>query len=78
MSPECDRPLVTFNGSVEGEVGGTCGLRAWAAGPGQQVLSFSLFGKDPEYWQSLDKFLPEVRHASLTHHKLLSVKEIAV
>nr|XP_045587714.1 uncharacterized protein LOC123749642 [Procambarus clarkii] len=46
-------------GSV-GVVGGTCGRRAWAAGDGQRVVSFSLYGDNPEYWLGLNDTLQRV------------------
>ncbi|XP_071536739.1 uncharacterized protein [Panulirus ornatus] len=41
-------------------VGGTCGRRSWAVGDGQRVVSFSLYGDNPEYWRGLDDILSQV------------------
>ncbi|KAG0716038.1 hypothetical protein GWK47_010547 [Chionoecetes opilio] len=57
---DCRAPLVTFKNLTRNEVGGTCGRRSWTAGDGQRMLSFSLFGNNPEYWKGLEKILPEV------------------
>ncbi|XP_071536832.1 uncharacterized protein [Panulirus ornatus] len=43
------------------DVGGTCGRRAWAAGVGQQVVAFSLYGENPDYWHGLHQILSKVR-----------------
>lgn len=40
---------------------GACGLRAWAAGEGQRVISFSLYGNDVKYWKAFEKNLDSVR-----------------
>ncbi|XP_069975263.1 uncharacterized protein, partial [Penaeus vannamei] len=38
-------------------VGGSCGRRAWAAGGGQRVISYSLFGNNSKYWNGLEDIL---------------------
>ncbi|KAG7163831.1 hypothetical protein Hamer_G019100 [Homarus americanus] len=57
--PETSSSPVSLNFSSAG-VGGTCGRRAWAAGGGQRVVSFSLYGDNPEYWVGLDDILSQV------------------
>ncbi|XP_050715764.1 uncharacterized protein LOC126998320 [Eriocheir sinensis] len=59
-SQACGNPSVTFRSLFRDEAGGTCGPRARAAGDGQRVISFSLFGNDSEYWKGLGQILPEV------------------
>nr|XP_027215802.1 uncharacterized protein LOC113808569 [Penaeus vannamei] len=39
------------------DAGGACGRRAWLAGGGQKVISFSLFGNDPLYWRAFGRNL---------------------
>ncbi|XP_068206501.1 uncharacterized protein [Palaemon carinicauda] len=41
---------------------GTCGRRAAADGDNQKVISFSLYGKDPEYWNGLPEILSDAKH----------------
>ncbi|KAG7159088.1 uncharacterized protein LOC121877937 isoform X2 [Homarus americanus] len=54
--PDVDVPFDPLDG-----VGGTCGRRAWEAGDGQHVLSFSLYGDKRNYWRGLDSLLKKVR-----------------
>ncbi|XP_047479827.1 uncharacterized protein LOC125032611 [Penaeus chinensis] len=37
------------------DAGGACGLRAWAAGEGRRVISFSLYGNDARFWKAFRK-----------------------
>ncbi|XP_069161040.1 uncharacterized protein [Procambarus clarkii] len=46
---------------TSGDVGGTCGRRAWAAGGGQRVVTFSLYGNNSEFWVGLDEILYQVK-----------------
>ena len=39
----------------------TCGFRSWKARKRQNVISFSLFGNNPEYWKNLDHLLKEIK-----------------
>ncbi|XP_069973009.1 uncharacterized protein [Penaeus vannamei] len=43
------------------DAGGACGLRAWAAGEGQRVISFSLYGNDVKYWKAFEKNLDSMK-----------------
>ncbi|XP_037801800.1 uncharacterized protein LOC119596566 [Penaeus monodon] len=43
------------------DAGGACGLRAWAAGEGQRVISFSLYGNDAQYWKAFRKNLDSMK-----------------
>ncbi|XP_063593404.1 uncharacterized protein LOC134770446 [Penaeus indicus] len=40
-----------------GGVGGSCGRRAWAAGRGQRVITYSVFGNLTKYWNGLEDIL---------------------
>ncbi|XP_037795149.1 uncharacterized protein LOC119590551 isoform X2 [Penaeus monodon] len=46
----------SFPSDMEG-VGGSCGRRAWAAGGGQRVITYSLFGNLTKYWNGLGDIL---------------------
>lgn len=65
----CTKPSVTFKSLLMDEVGGTCGRRSWNAGSGQRVLSFSLYGSNPDYWRGLEEILSEVRLTQGFWHK---------
>nr|XP_045604917.1 uncharacterized protein LOC123762450 [Procambarus clarkii] len=53
--PEKEVPKVSLEG-----VGGSCGRRAWAAGPKQRVVSYAVFGNNSDYWLGLDELLTEI------------------
>lgn len=58
QTEECHEPSAIFKSSLKEEVNGTCGRRPWNAG--SRVLSFSLFGNNPEYWKGLEDILLQV------------------
>lgn len=50
---EC-RPAEVSDNRSNKSPGGHCGHRAWNAGTGQHILSYTLYGNNNKYWKGLE------------------------